>query len=197
MSREKEKKEEKKQEKAHDKKGEKHNKSHADELKERDVKLAEMTDKYMRALAELDNTRKRIVKEKEDYIKFAKRDAVEIFLPVLDNLDRAVHATKVTENVESLKKGIEMVIKQFEDIMKEIGAKEINTKGEFDPDFHHVIHKEHRDDRKEGEILEVYQKGYIIDNTVIRPARVKVAVKGKSDSDSGSQIPNPSKESDE
>ncbi len=151
------------------------------ELEEKNKVIKELEDKYMRALAEMDNARKRAAKEKMDTLKYAKREAIDIFLPVLDNLDRAVHATAVTDNLSSMKKGIEMVIKQFEDILKETGAKEIETKGIFDPELHHVIGREEKSGKKEGEILEVYQKGYIIDGSIIRPARVKVAVKGSAE----------------
>ena len=157
------------------------------ELEEKNKVIKELEDKYMRALAEMDNARKRAAKEKMDTLKYAKREAIDIFLPVLDNLDRAVHATSVTDNLDSMKKGIEMVIKQFEDILKETGAKEIETKGVFDPELHHVIGKEERGDKKEGEILEVYQKGYIIDGSIIRPARVKVAVEEKKEKEEKSK----------
>ncbi len=167
--------------KKHEKKEEHKKEKYEKKELTKEEQITELTDKYMRALAEVDNTRKRTIKEKEDYIKYAKREAVEIFLPVLDNLDRAVHATTVTDNIEGMKKGIEMVIKQFDDVLKDMGAKEIHTKGVFDPDVHHVIHKEHVDGKKEGEILEVYQKGYTIDGITIRPARVKVAVKDREE----------------
>jgi molecular chaperone GrpE len=145
-----------------------------DPLKEAQQKVAEMTDKYLRALAEHDNYRKRVGKDKEDFVKYTRGDTARVILPVLDNLDRAVHATKMTENVESLRKGVEMVIKQFEDALKELGLKEISTKGIFNPDYHQVMSKE-ASDKPEGEILEVYQKGYMVEDKVIRPALVKVA----------------------
>lgn len=159
--------------KNHDKKEEK---KHHDPLKDAQKQVAEMTDKYLRALAEHDNYRKRVGKDKEDFVKYTRGDTARVILPVLDNLDRAVHATKVTENVESLRKGVEMVIKQFEDALKELGVKEIEAKGIFNPDFHQVMSKE-KSDKPEGEILEIYQKGYMVDDKVIRPAMVKVSHK--------------------
>jgi molecular chaperone GrpE len=170
--------------KNHDHKAKEHNhpapekkeeKKQHDPLKEKDAKIAEMTDKYLRALAEHDNFRKRVGKDKEDFVKYTRGDTVRIMLPVLDNLDRAVHATKITANVESLRTGVELVIKQFEDVLAEMGVREIETKGIFNPGLHQVLNKEARDDKPEGEILEVYQKGYMIDDKVIRPALVKVA----------------------
>ncbi len=157
----------------------KEEKKHFDPLREKDAKIAEMTDKYLRALAEFDNFRKRVGKDKEDFVKYTRGDTARVILPVLDNLDRAVHATTVTDNVEQLKKGIELVIKQFEEALKELGVKEVEAKGIFNPDFHQVMHKE-MSDRPEGEILEVYQKGYMVDDKVIRPAMVKVAYKAEA-----------------
>jgi molecular chaperone GrpE len=152
-------------------------KSHEEILAEKDAKLTEMTDKYLRSLAELDNYRKRVSKDKDDFVRFTRSESIRSVLPVLDNLDRAIHATKVTDNVESLKKGVEMVIKQFEDALKEMGASEVRTEGIYDPELHHVIGKEKREGAEEGAILEVFQKGYMMDGILVRPALVKVADK--------------------
>jgi molecular chaperone GrpE len=146
-----------------------------DIIKEKDAKINELTDKYLRSLAELDNYRKRVQKDKEDFAKFAKGDAISLFLPVMDNFQRALSSTEKIKDFEQLKKGIEMVIKQFEGALKELGAKEIKTEGIFDPLYHHVMHKEIVADKKDGEILEVYQKGYMMDDKIIRPAMVKIA----------------------
>lgn len=144
-------------------------------LAEKDKKINELTDKYLRALAELDNFRKRILKEKEEFEKNTKVEAIRIFLPILDNLERAISAAEISKDIEGLKKGIEMIIKQFNDILKEINVKEINNEGLFNPEIHHALYKEYVEGKKEGEILEVYQKGYMLDNKIIRPAIVKVA----------------------
>jgi molecular chaperone GrpE len=159
--------------KVHDKKEEK---KPLDPLKEKEKLLAEMTDKYLRSLAELENFRKRVGKDKEDFVKYTRGDTARVILPVLDNLDRAVHATKITENVEQLKKGVELVIKQFEEVLRELGVREIEAKGIFNPEYHQVMTKE-ASDKPEGEILEVFQKGYMVDDKLIRPALVKVAHK--------------------
>lgn len=161
-----------------------------DPLAEKDAKIAEMTDKYLRALAELENFRKRVAKDKEDFVKYTRGDTARLVLPVLDNLDRAVHATKITDNIESLRAGVELVLKQLEDALRDLGVKEIDTKGIFNPEFHHALHQEPCSDRPEGEIIEVYQKGYMVDDKVIRPALVKVACReenGPKSEDPGSR----------
>jgi molecular chaperone GrpE len=146
-----------------------------DILREKDEKINELTDKYLRSLAELDNFRKRMQKEKEEFVKYTRGEAVSIFLPVIDNFERAVASADKVKDFDQLKKGIDMVIKQFESSLKELGAKEIQTTGVFDPVYHHAMHKEHAEGKKEGEITEVYQKGYMMDDKIIRPAMVKVA----------------------
>ena len=144
-------------------------------LQEKDAKIAEMTDKYLRALAEQDNFRKRMQKDKEDFVKYSRSEAASLFLPVLDNFDRALASADKNKDFGQLKKGIDMVIKQFENVLKELGMKEIPTNGVFDPNLHHVVHKEHAAGKKDGEITEVYQKGFMMDDKVVRPASVKVA----------------------
>ncbi|MCE5299836.1 MAG: nucleotide exchange factor GrpE [Spirochaetia bacterium] len=147
-----------------------------DIIKEKDRKIAELNDKYLRALAEMDNFRKRVSRDKEDFVKYARSETVSVFLPVVDNFERALTATEKTKDYDDLKKGIDMVLKQFEHALKEMHVKEVPVNKQFDPDMHHAVHKEHRADKKDGEILEVYQKGYMIDDRVIRAAMVKVAV---------------------
>jgi molecular chaperone GrpE len=140
--------------------------------------LAETTDKYLRSLAELDNFRKRVQKDKEEFVKFAKSDIIREFLPVLDNLERAMDASKKnTQDIEQFKAGITMVIKQLKDAFTRMNVTEIKAEGIFNPDIHHVVHKEEKDDKKEGEIIEVYQKGYMFEDKMIRPAMVMIAGK--------------------
>ena len=148
-----------------------------EKLEEAEKLLTEMTDKYMRTLAELDNTRKRNAREKEDFVKYTKRDTIHEILPVLDNLVRAVESSQDAADISAMKKGIEMVLKIFEDTLKKMGAEEIKTDGKFDHDIHHAMHREHVEGKEDGDILEVFQKGYIMDGIVIRPAVVKVAAK--------------------
>ncbi|HDT14889.1 MAG TPA: nucleotide exchange factor GrpE [Firmicutes bacterium] len=150
-------------------------------LEEKEAMIKEITDKYMRALAEVDNARKRASKDRDDLVKFMKSEYVREFIPVMDNLDRAVHASKDADDVKTIKQGVEMILKQFEGIFSKLGIKEIKAKGVFDPMVHHVMHKEHAENKKEGEIIEVYQKGYEMDGMVVRPAMVKVATKKGSE----------------
>ena len=143
------------------------------ELDSANEKLAEQTDKYLRIVAEYDNFRKRVAKEKERIYSDAYVDAVKELLPILDNIDRANTAEKGTPEYI---KGIEMIVKQFESLGEKLGISEVAKVGDtFDPNFHDAVM--HIEDETLGEnvIAEVLQKGFKIGDTVIRPAMVKVA----------------------
>jgi len=147
------------------------------ELIEKENIIKELNDRYLRALAELDNYKKRAAKEKEEQIKYAIVETIGEILPVLDNLEKAIKASEGVNDVKSLKEGIELILKQFYEIFAKIGVKEVETKGIANPDFHHIIEKQVVNDKEEGEILEVYQKGFLFYDKLIRPALIKIAIK--------------------
>ncbi len=127
-------------------------------------------DKYLRMMAEYDNFRKRSAKEKEGVYADAYADCIANILPILDNLDRA----SKSDNLEAVKKGLELTEKAFEDAMNKMGVSEIET-GTFDPNLHNAVMHVEDEALGEGEIVEVFQKGYIKGEKVIRYAMVKVA----------------------
>ena len=131
---------------------------------------AETNDKYLRVLAEYDNFRKRTQKEREALYQDAYIDAVSALLPIVDNVEMALKFT-VDEND---KKGIEMIVSAVHQTLEKMGVSEVETKT-FDPSLHNAVM--HVDDKSlgEGEIVEVFQKGYARGDRVIRYAMVKVA----------------------
>ena len=133
-------------------------------------KNQELNDKYLRALAEYDNFRKRSQKEKEATSQEAYIDAVKGILPVVDNVERALEFAAD----ENDRKGIELIVSGVRTALEKMGVVEIETKT-FDPSLHNAVM--HIDDENlgEGEIVEVFQKGYILGERVIRYAMVKVA----------------------
>ncbi len=142
-------------------------------LSENEVKLQkqidEQNDRYIRLYAEYDNFRKRSVKEKTDAYSDAYSNVVNSFLPLMDNLERALEYEKDNE-------GVNMIIKQMKDIFDKLGVKVIESDGaQFDPNFHNAI--AHEDDPEKGEsiITQTFQKGYTLNDKVIRHAMVKVA----------------------
>ena len=135
--------------------------------------LEEMTDRYKRVLAEFENFKKRSQKEREQLYNSILSDIIEVILPVLDNLENALKAETKDENY---KQGIELVQKQFKDVLKSKGIEEINAVGEtFDPSLHEAVSSIQDEKRGEKEIVEVYRKGYKIGNKVVRHSMVVVA----------------------
>ncbi len=131
---------------------------------------ADANEKYLRMMAEYDNFRKRSAKEKEGVYADAYSDCIGNILPILDNLSRAA----ASENFEAVKKGLEMTSKAFEDALSKMGITEIETKT-FDPNLHNAVMHIEDDSYGEGEIVEVFQKGYRKGDKIIRYAMVKVA----------------------
>ncbi|MBR3893608.1 MAG: nucleotide exchange factor GrpE [Clostridia bacterium] len=127
-------------------------------------------DKYLRMMAEYDNFRKRSAKEKEGVYADAYSDCIANMLPILDNLERA----SKSDNLEGVKKGLELTAKAFDDALSKMGVTEIETKT-FDPNFHNAVMHVEDESLGESEIVEVFQKGYVKGDKVIRYAMVKVA----------------------
>ena len=132
-----------------------------------------LDDHFKRILAEFENFKKRSQKERETLYNSILSDVVEVILPVLDNLENAV---KVETKDEEYKKGIELVLKQFNDVLKSKGVEEIEALGQtFDPELHEAVRSVQDDEKGEKEIVEVYRKGYKIGSKVIRHSMVAVA----------------------
>lgn len=132
-------------------------------------------DQYLRLYAEYDNFRKRTAREKDRLVGDGVAKAISAILPAIDNLERAVAAAGEGEG--SLKSGVEMTLRQLLDSLKNIGVTPMGEKGEiFDPNRHEAIMHIEDPDLQEGEIVEVFQRGYVYkEETVIRPACVKTA----------------------
>lgn len=135
--------------------------------------LDELNDRYKRVLAEFENYKKRSSKERETLYNSILGDVVGAFLPVVDNLENALKAeTKDSE----YKKGIELVLKQFKDILKSKGVEEIAGVGEtFDPSQHEAVSSIQDPEKGVQEIVQEYRKGYKIGSKVIRHSMVVVA----------------------
>ena len=135
--------------------------------------LDELNDRYKRVMAEFENYKKRSSKERETLYNSILSDVVEVFLPIVDNLENALKVE--TQDVE-YKKGVELVLKQFKDILKTKGVEEISAIGEtFDPSLHEAVSSVQDPDKNAQEIVQEYRKGYKIGNRVIRHSMVVVA----------------------
>lgn len=155
-------------------KSEKHKDKAAEAQKKAQEELAAEKDKYLRLLAEYDNFRKRSQKERESTYSDVRADTALKFLPVYDNLERAL---KIETVDEAYSKGVEMIFTQFKEIIANLGVCEIpacaGTK--FDPDIHNAVMHVEDESFGEGEISEEFQKGFKIGDKVIRCSIVKVA----------------------
>ena len=143
------------------------------ELQAKQQEIDELTDRYKRILAEFENHKKRSQKEREGLYNSILSDIVEVMLPVLDNLENAL---KVETSDENYKKGVELVLKQFQDVLKSKGVEEIKALGEtFDPEVHEAVSSVQDESKGEKEIVQEYRKGYKIGHRVIRHSMVVVA----------------------
>ena len=135
--------------------------------------LNETKDKLLRVMAEYDNFRKRSQKEKEQAYGDTKASTIAEFLPVYDNFIRAMNTE--TADLESFKKGIEMIFNQYGETFKKLGVESFGEKGEtFDPNIHNAVMHGEDEELPENSISDVFSTGYKMGDRVIRPAIVKV-----------------------
>ena len=135
--------------------------------------IREQEDKYLRLLAEYDNYRKRSQKEKENAWTSAKADTAKEFLPVYDNLERAL---KQETADEAYAKGVQMIMTQLKNVLEKLGIEEIPAQGEtFDPNVHNAVMQIDDEELGENVVAEVFQAGFRIGDKVIRHSMVKVA----------------------
>lgn len=135
-----------------------------------------LTDGFKRLAAEFDNFRKRTIREKDDIYKNATASLIEAFLPVIDNMEMAKKSVENNDEKADLKKGIELVYRQFREVLDKLDIDEIESLGEdFNPEYHNAIMHVLDEAYGENEIVEVLKKGYIFKDKVIRHSIVKVA----------------------
>ena len=143
-------------------------------LKQAKQELATERDKYLRMLAEYDNFRRRTAKEKEGIYTEACADAVRELLPIVDTLERAVADIPPEKQDDPVAKGVRMTLKAAADALRKLDVTEVETV-KFDPNLHNAVMHVEDDTKGEGEIVDVFQKGYRRGDKVIRFAMVRVA----------------------
>ncbi|HEY2811642.1 MAG TPA: nucleotide exchange factor GrpE [Rhabdochlamydiaceae bacterium] len=157
-------------------------------LKSSEEEVKEYKDKYLRLLAEIDNTRKRMQKEKQEMTRFAIENALADLLGPIDNMENAL---KFTENmsgeVRNWALGFEMILGQFKDVLNNHDIVAFDSKSmPFDPKWHHAIEAEETTSIPEGTIVHEFVKGYKSGERTIRPAQVKVAIAPEKKNNAGS-----------
>jgi len=147
-----------------------------DEITKKATERDEYYDKWMKVHADYENTRKRMEKEKIDYIKFANEMIIAKLFPIVDNFDMALAAMETAKDKAAVMCGIELVQKEFHRILEENGVERIKTEGEvFDPNVHEAVLAVETDEHPEGMITEEVRAGYKLKDRLLRPAQVKVA----------------------
>jgi molecular chaperone GrpE len=146
-------------------------------LKGEAQKCAEYWDKILRLQAEFDNTRKRLERDKQDFLKFANEEIITELLNVLDDLERTIElAQSADPNLPMFLKGVEMILAHLYDLLKDHGVRPIDAQGKvFDPNYHEALIQVEVKDVAEHTIVEELQKGYTLNDRVIRTAKVKVS----------------------
>ncbi|MCW3137519.1 MAG: nucleotide exchange factor GrpE [Methanophagales archaeon] len=138
--------------------------------------------KYLKA--DFENYKRRMAKEKREAANYALECFITELLPIKDSLEAAIMHAKTNNKPEGLVKGVEMTMKQFEELLKRAGLEEIKAEGEkFDPFRHEVVSREEKDMQQENTITEVVRKGYVFHDKVLRPALVKLAMRKTSNTE--------------
>jgi len=151
------------------------------EVKEKEAK--ENYDLYLRAVAELDNYRKRAARDKADIIKYGKEDLVKDILPFLDSLDRALEHADASD-AQAFKSGIALIQDQLLCCLKKHGVEKIESAGmDFDPNFHEALMQMDSADHQDNQIVSEMEKGYLLNGRLIRPSRVCVCKKIKENNE--------------
>lgn len=151
-------------------------KTDTEELEKLNATIAEITDKYLRLNAEFDNYRKRTIKEKAEIIKSGGENVIKNLLPVIDDFDRAMKSVNESNDLDAVKEGLNLIYGKFKDFLTQQGIKEIDAKDkDFDTDLHDAITRfPAPSEELKGKIIDVVEKGYLLNEKVIRFAKVVI-----------------------
>ena len=143
-------------------------------LTEAQEAIAELNERIVRLTADFDNFRKRAQREKDEARQFANQGLLEKLLPVLDNFEMALTAVKDAD--PSVRDGVQMILDQLLGVLKESGVEPVDAMGQpFDPNFHEALSQEETTEVEEGTVVQQVQRGYKLNDRLVRPARVVVA----------------------
>ena len=155
------------------------------QIADKDKELAELKDRYLRALAEHENARKRIRQQSEEAVRLQRENLLRELLPVVDNLERAVDAARGGGNGKPIVEGVEMVLRSLLDLLKAQGVTQLTSIGEpFDPQRHEAVDQIESSRHPPNTVVNEFHRGYQIGDRLLRPARVAVA-KGASQGKNG------------
>lgn len=149
-------------------------------LKEKEREAAENFDKYMRALAELENYKKRAAKEKAEFVKYCNENLIKDILPLADSLERACKHACNAEDFEAFKTGLKLVQDQLSCCLEKYGVEKIEAVGkDFDPNMHEALFQADTEEHEDNKVVEEFEKGYLLYKRLLRPAKVSVCKRVK------------------
>ena len=142
----------------------------------KDGKIAELQERVLRIAADAENTRKRLERDKQEGICFANESLIRSLLPVVDNLERAVEHAENGSDAEPLVEGVRMTLKGFTDALGRFGCQSFDSAGKpFDPRFHEAMMQEESSEHEANTVIREMEKGYVLNDRLIRPAKVVVS----------------------
>ena len=149
-----------------------------EQLSQAKAEAEDYKERWIRVSADFQNFRKRVMQERVEAYNKGKEDAVLAVLPVLDNMERALSSLTETSDLNAFKRGLELIVKLFQEALRRLDVEPIRTEGQkFDPYYHEAFERVEREDVEEGLIVGEVERGYKMGDKVIRPAKVYVAVK--------------------
>ena len=155
-------------------------------LEEKEKEAKEHYDRLLRVAADFENYKKRAAREKEEWIKFANEDLIKAILPFIDNLERAVNHAEKVEDIRSLIEGVKLTLQQLLQTLNKFGLSPIESVGKpFDPAVHEAMMLVETDQHEPNQVVEEFQKGYLLNDRLLRPATVSVS---KASGEGGSCI---------
>jgi molecular chaperone GrpE len=151
-------------------------------LAQKEEELKQVQDRMLRLAAEMENTRKRLEREKADAICFANESLIRALLPVVDNLHRAVEHSEQEASFQDLLEGVRMTLKGFLDTLARFGCEPFDSMGEhFDPNRHEAVLQQQSAEHPDMTVIQELQKGFMLRERLLRPAMVAVARQSKSE----------------
>ena len=147
-------------------------------IEEKERIAAENYEKYLRALADLENYKKRAAKEKQDTIKYGNENLIKDLLPLIDGIDRALDCAEKSDDFEAFREGLKMLQDQLCCCLQKHGVEEIDAEGQsFDPNIHEALMQVESNDHQANQVVTQLEKGYLLNGRLIRPAKVCVCKK--------------------
>ncbi len=148
------------------------------ELEEKDEKIKGLEERLLYLQADFENFKRIKAKEKQDLLKYANEVIIRELLPVIDNLELALKHAESTEDYKGIHEGVKITLNEFMKVLEKAGVKSIEAVGQkFDPNFHEAFYQEEHEDMEPDTVVSEFQKGYLLNERLIRPSRVGVSKK--------------------